>query len=122
MAWRVDVERLSIDFVGTFELALWCKLLRDPGWTGNQAPLPLGRSEGYVNNLIRILERASLEVLTRWKTEQIRSNAQTMIPICATDWLIHVCVLPRDEQLAELTRRVEKFEGARKGSDPMSSA
>ena len=116
------MERLSTDFAGTFELALWCKLLRDRGWTGNQVALSLGRSEGYVNNLIRILERASLEVLMRWKAEQMRSNAQTMIPICATDWLMHVCVLPRDEQNAELARRIEKFEGARKGSDPVSSA
>ena len=63
------MDRLSIDFAGTFDLALWCKLLRDRGWTGQQVATWLGRSEGYVNNLIRILDRASLDVLSRWKTE-----------------------------------------------------
>jgi hypothetical protein len=109
------VERLSTDFAGTFELALWCKLLRDRGWTGNQVALSLGRSEGYVNNLIRILERASLEVLARWKAEQARGNGQAppVIPICATDWLMHVCVLPHDQQNLELAKRIEKFQGPR---------
>ncbi|HEY5950967.1 MAG TPA: hypothetical protein VIV40_35990, partial [Kofleriaceae bacterium] len=76
------MERLSIDFAGTFDLALWCKLLRDRGWTGQQVASSLGRSEGYVNNLIRILERASLEVLARWKREQVAGSG--MVPICAT--------------------------------------
>ena len=108
--------RLSIDFAGTFELALWCKLLRDRGWTGHQVAHSLGRSEGYVNNLIRILERASLEVLARWKTEQARGNGQSgaMIPICATDWLMHVCVLPHDQQIVELAKRIDKFEGVKR--------
>ena len=112
------MERLSIDFTGTFELALWCKLLRDRGWTGQQVAISLGRSEGYVNNLIRILERASLEVLARWKTEQARGNGQSaaMIPICATDWLMHVCVLPHDQQIVELGRRIDKFEGVKRDS------
>lgn len=105
------MERLSTDFAGTFELALWCKLLRDRGWTGNQVALSLGRSEGYVNNLIRILERASLEVLGRWKSEQARGHPHGVIPICATDWLMHVCVLPHDQQNLELAKRIEKFEG-----------
>jgi hypothetical protein len=106
------VERLSIDFAGTFELALWCKLLRDRGWTGLQVARSLGRSEGYVNNLIRIVERASLEVLARWRTEQAKPGA--LVPICATDWLMQVCVLPHDVQNAELAKRVEKIEGARR--------
>ena len=106
------MERLSIDFAGTFELALWCKLLRDRGWTGQQAARSLGRSEGYVNNLIRILERASLEVLARWKTEQ--ASGSMLTPICATDWLMQVCVLPHDNQLGELARRIEKLEGMRR--------
>ena len=108
------MERLSIDIAGTFELALWCKLLRDRGWSGNQVALSLGRSEGYVNNLIRILERASLDVLARWRTEQARTSGQAPIPICATDWLMQVCVLPHDQQNLELAKRIEKFEGARR--------
>ncbi len=105
------MEPLSIDFAGTFELALWCKLLRDRGFTGHRVAHSLGRSEGYVNNLIRILERASLEVLARWKTEQTPGSG--LVPICATDWLMHVCVLPHDVQLAELAKRVERPARAR---------
>jgi hypothetical protein len=97
------VERLSIDFAGTFDLAQWCKLLRDRGWTGHQVARALGRSEGYVNNLIRILERASLEVLARWKTEQQAGSSLT--PICATDWLTRMCLLPPDQQRVELAKR-----------------
>ena len=91
-------------------MALWCKLLRDRGWTGQQVARSLGRSEGYVNNLIRILERASLEVLERWKSEQ--AGGSMLTPICATDWLMQVCVLPHDEQLAELAKRIDKLEGS----------
>jgi hypothetical protein len=98
---------LTTDFMGTFELAQWCKLLRDRGWTGQQVARSLGRSEGYVNNLIRILERASLDVLARWKREQQPSSG--LPPICATDWLMHVCVLPHDVQNAELAKRSERF-------------
>ena len=112
------METLSIQFAGTFELAQWCKLLRDRGHTGQQVARTLGRSEGYVNNLIRILERASVEVLTRWKTEQARETAGSMVPICATDWLMQVCVLPVDQQAAELARRIERFEGRGRANDP----
>ena len=99
---------LSTEFVGTFELAQWCKLLRDRGWTGQQVARSLGRSEGYVNNLIRILERASLEVLARWKREQHPTS--TLVHVCATDWLMHVCVLPSDVQNTELQKRIERVE------------
>ncbi len=93
----------SVHFAGTCELALWCKLLRDRGWTGARIARVLGRSEGYVNNLIRILERASLAVLVRWKHEQ--EPGSTLEPVCATDWLMQVCVLPHDQQDLELARR-----------------
>lgn len=106
------MERLSIDFAGTFDLAQWCKLLRDRGWTGQQVARSLGRSEGYVNNLIRILERASLEVLARWKMEQAAPGV--LVPICATDWLMHVCVLPPAEQIVELAKRIERYEGGKR--------
>ena len=97
------MERLSVDLTGTFDLAQWCKLLRDRGWTGHQVALSLGRSEGYVNNLIRILERAALDVLVRWKTEQLPGSA--LAPICATDWLMRVCLLPPEQQVIELAKR-----------------
>jgi hypothetical protein len=111
----VGLGALSTDFTGTFDLAQWCKLLRDRGWTGHQVARALGRSEGYVNNLIRILERASLEVLARWKTEQQVGSSLT--PICATDWLMRVCLLPPDQQRAELAKRDGSL-----GPDPTSSA
>ncbi len=113
------MERLSIDFAGTFDLAQWCKLLRDRGWTGHQVARSLGRSEGYVNNLIRILERASLEVLARWKTEQAPGSG--MVPICATDWLMQVCVLPHEEQLVELGRRIERLARAHGSRPPVDA-
>jgi hypothetical protein len=102
------VESLSIELVGTFELALWCKLLRDRGHTGLQVAAALGRSEGYVNNLIRILERASQGVLLRWRAEQQPGSA--LAHVCATDWLMQVCMLPHDLQDAELARRTSARE------------
>lgn len=98
------METLSIEFGGTCELALWCKLLRDRGWTGPHIARSLGRSEGYVNNLIRILERASLAVLARWHDEQ--APASRLARVCATDWLMQVCLLPHDEQDLELAGRI----------------
>ena len=107
------MQTQTIRFAGTCELALWCKLLRDRGWTGPQVARSLGRSEGYVNNLIRILERASLAILLRWKGEQ--EPASGMPPICATDWLMQVCVLPHDQQDAELGRRILSLHDRRPG-------
>ena len=91
-------------FGGTCELALWCRLLRDRGWTGPHIARTLGRSEGYVNNLIRILDRASLAIVVRWKHEQ--EPGSTLPPVCATDWLTQVCVLPHADQDRELARRI----------------
>ena len=100
------MERIQIDFAGTYDLAVWCKLMRDRGATGPNIARQLGRSEGYVNNLIRILERASLAVLWRWKAEQDPANV--LEPVCATDWLMQVCLMPQDAQDAELARRIAK--------------
>lgn len=99
-----------IDFGGTFELALWCKLLRDRGATGHQVAGSLGRSEGYVNNLVRILERASLAVLLRWRSEQQQVGISPAV--CATDWLMQVCVLPAAVQDEELGRRISRLTAA----------
>jgi hypothetical protein len=106
------VERLSIDFTGTFDLAQWCKLVRYRGFSGHEVARSLARSEGYVNNLIRILGRASLAVLARWQAEQAHGSA--LAPICATDWLMQVCVLPHDVQNAELAKRIERLHGGRR--------
>jgi hypothetical protein len=92
---------MPIGFAGTCELALWCKLLRDKGWTGPRIARAFGRSEGYVNNLIRIVERAAPAVLLRWREEQ----AGAPHPVCATDWLVQICMLPHALQEAELARR-----------------
>jgi len=99
-----DVDRLAIEFGGTFELAQWCKLLRDRGATGQQVAFVLGRSEGYVNNLVRILERASLRVLLRWRAEQM--PASDLPHVCATDWLMQICVLTHELQDEMLEQRV----------------
>jgi hypothetical protein len=110
---EVDVDRLAIEFGGTFELAQWCKLLRDRGATGHQVAAALGRSEGYVNNLVRILERASLRVLVRWRAEQLPGAG--MPHLCATDWLMHICVLSHALQDEELERRQASRTRARAG-------
>lgn len=98
----IDVETLA--FAGTCDLALWCKLLRDKGWSGPRIATALGRSEGYVNNLIRVVERASPAVMVRWREEQTGAGAA----VCATDWLVQLCRLPHDEQDAELARRLTR--------------
>jgi hypothetical protein len=100
------VDSIPNDFTGTFDLAQWCKLLRDRGATGPHIARQLRRSEGYVNNLIRILERASLAILVRWRDEQ--RTPSSLVPVCATDWLMQVCVLPHDEQDLELVRRIAR--------------
>ena len=91
-------------------MALWCKLLRDRGATGHQVACTLGRSEGYVNNLIRILERASVNILLRWRAEQLPNAA--LAPVCATDWLMQICVHPHAVQDEELARRVSRLTAA----------
>jgi hypothetical protein len=101
------VDRLSITPNGTFEFALWCKLLRDRGYTGMQVARQLGKSEGYVNNLVRILERASLPILERWCVEQ--RPASGLLHVCATDWLMQVCILAHTEQDVHLAERIGKF-------------
>ncbi|MEJ7597898.1 MAG: hypothetical protein WKG01_08325 [Kofleriaceae bacterium] len=94
--------QIDIDFGGTCDLALWCKLLRDKGWTGPQIARSLGRSEGYVNNLIRVVDRGSPALLLRWREEQTGSSPA----VCATDWLVQVCLLSHERQDAELERRL----------------
>jgi len=100
------VDSLEPRDISTYELAMWCKLLRDRGWTGGRIAGALGRSEGYINNLIRIVDRASLAVLARWRSEQQSAAGQRHA--CTTDWLAQVCLLPHAEQDAILAARVER--------------
>ncbi len=90
------------------DLAVWCKLLRDKGWTGPQIARSLGRSEGYVNNLIRIVERGSPALLLRWHAEHAPNAG--LKHACATDWLVHVVLLPHGEQDLALAERLERTE------------
>lgn len=94
-----------MDFGGTCDLAVWCKLLRDKGMSGPQIARSLAKSEGYVNNLIRVVERASVAVLTRWHEEQGGMVGHA----CATDWLVQVCLLPHDVQDTELAQRISQL-------------
>ncbi len=96
------MDHIDIAFAGTCDLALWCKLLRDKGWTGLRIARALGRSEGYVNNLIRVVDRGSPTVLLRWREEQLGLSQ----PVCATDWLVQICLLPHDLQDVELANRI----------------
>jgi hypothetical protein len=112
-----DEERIDIEFRGTCDLAMWCKLLRDKGWTGPRISRSLRRSEGYVNNLIRVVERAAPAVLVRWREEQTGALA----PACATDWLVQICLLPHDQQEVELARRIELTAAGRPAPAPPPS-
>ena len=96
------METIPINFGGTCDLAIWCKLLRDKGWSGPRIARALGRSESYINNLIRVVERSSPAVLVRWREEQ----SGQLVPVCATDWLVQICLLPHERQDAELERRI----------------
>jgi hypothetical protein len=95
-------DDLGLAFAGTCDLAIWCKVLRDKGWSGPRIARAIAKSEGYVNNLIRVIERASPSLLLRWRAEQ----AGAADHVCATDWLVAVCLLPHDRQDEELQRRI----------------
>jgi len=92
----------GIEFAGTCDLAIWCKLLHDKGWSGPRIARAIAKSEGYVNNLIRVVERASPSILLRWRAEQ----SGQLDHVCATDWLVAVCMLPHERQDEELQRRI----------------
>jgi hypothetical protein len=109
-------ERPGIDFAGTCDLAIWCKLLHDKGWSGPRIARAIAKSEGYVNNLIRVVERASPSVLLRWRAEQ---NG-LVDHVCATDWLIAVCLSSHERQDEELQRRIAARAGLRAGSDGLA--
>jgi hypothetical protein len=100
---------IAIDFAGTCDLAIWCKLLHDKGWSGPRIARAIAKSEGYVNNLIRVVERASPSILLRWRAEQ----SGQLDHACATDWLVAVCLLPHDRQDEELQRRIATRPGMR---------
>jgi hypothetical protein len=102
----------------TFEQAVWCKLLRDRGWTGARIAGALARSEGYVNNLIRIVDRGSLLVLARWRSEQ--QPGSELAHACSTDWLMQICLLPHDRQDAALEERLQRISD--RGRDRSPSA
>jgi hypothetical protein len=102
-------DTVAIDFAGTCDLAIWCKLLHDKGWSGPRIARAIAKSEGYINNLIRVVERASPSIMLRWRAEQRGHLDHT----CATDWLVAVCVLPHDRQDSELARRIAARPGAR---------
>ena len=99
----------GLDFAGTCDLAIWCKLLHDKGWSGPRIARAIGKSEGYVNNLIRVVERASPSIMLRWRAEQ----SGLVDHVCATDWLVAVCLLPHDRQDEELQRRIATRPGLR---------
>ncbi len=98
--------RVELGFGGTCDLAVWCKVLRDKGWSGARIARGLGRSEGYINNLIRVVDRASPTVMVRWREEQGSATG-----VCATDWLVQICMLPHDRQDEELARRLGSTHG-----------
>jgi hypothetical protein len=95
-------DDLGLAFAGTCDLALWCKLLHDKGWSGPRIARAIAKSEGYVNNLIRVVERGSPSLLLRWRAEQAGAAEH----VCATDWLVAMCLLPHDRQDEELQRRI----------------
>src|SRR5258708_39899183 len=79
-----NAEPTGLDFAGTCELAIWCKLLHDKGWSGPRIARAIAKSEGYVNNLIRVVERASPSIMLRWRAEQ----SGLVDHVCAADGLV----------------------------------
>lgn len=65
-------------------------------------PGQIAKSEGYVNNLIRVVESASPSIMLRWRAEQ----SGAIDHVCATDWLVAVCLLPHERQGQELQQRI----------------
>ena len=102
---EASIDQIAIAFCGTCDLAIWCKLLRDKGWSGPRIARALGRSARYDNHLIRVVDRASPTLLLRWREEQ----SGGLSAVCATDWLGQICLLPHDEQNIELARRIAAF-------------
>ena len=109
---------LGVAFAGTCDLAIWCKLLHDKGWSGARIGRAIGKSEGYVNNLIRVVERASPAVMLRWRAEQ----GGAIAPVCATDWLVAVCLTPHADQDAALGQRIAAGPRARRTTPAPPSA
>lgn len=105
-----------IDLSGTCDLALWCKLLRDKGWSGPLIAREIAKSEGYVNNLIRVVDRASPRVMLRWKLEQ--DAPEGVCHVCATDWLVQICMLPYDTQDTLLAQRLTTYAPAASVTPP----
>ena len=56
----------------------------------------------HVSHSFDDAERASPALLLRWKEEQ----AGQVEHVCATDWLVQICLLPHDVQDAELAHRI----------------
>ena len=75
------------------------------GLVGPRIARAIAKSEGYVNNLIRVVERASPSLLLRWRAEQ----TGMLEHVCATDWLVAVCLLPHPIQDRELDERIQRF-------------
>lgn len=105
---------IGIEFAGTCDLAIWCKLLHDKGWSGPRIARAIAKSEGYVNNLIRVVERAAPALLLRWRAEQ----SGQLDHVCATDWLVAVCLQPHERQEEELQRRIATRPGMRTDPEP----
>lgn len=84
---------------------MWCKVLRDKGWSGPRIAQALAKSEGYVNNLIRVVDRAAPALLLRWREE---STNATLFHACATDWLVQICLLPHEQQEQALAQRISR--------------
>jgi len=91
------------------ETAMWCKVLHDKGWTGSRIAREIGRSEGYVNNLIRVVERGSPRLLLRWYAEMAPENP--LPHACATDWLLQIILLPHHDQDLALDARIAGITG-----------
>jgi hypothetical protein len=114
----LTLEPTGLDFAGTCDLAIWCKLLHDKGWSGPRIARAITKSEGYVNNLIRVVERASPSIMLRWRAEQ----SGLADHVCATDWLVAVCLLPHERQDEELQRRIAARPGYRPPAPPAAPA
>lgn len=79
-------ENLNREAVGGYDLAMRLRMLRDTyGMTGSQLARRIGRSKGYVNNLLRIVDNLDSRIIEEWRKGSAGKSAseeeKSTIPI-----------------------------------------
>lgn len=103
-------ENLAREDLSPYDAAMRFKLLTDKGEKGTGIASRLGKSPGYVNNLVRVATNCSKEVLLRWKLECTPGNDKDgkviapKLKVLSTDVLNKLAKLNHEEQNSELAK------------------